>query len=73
MNNINVKFMDMPHTVRGCVVRDYDGDEYYTIMINSRMSADMQLSAYRHELEHIDCSDFASDHAVDYIEGIRHK
>lgn len=73
MNNVNVKFVDMPHTVRGCVVRDYDGDEFFTIMINARMSKDMQLSAYKHELEHIDFGDFSSGLPIDLIESVRHK
>lgn len=72
MNNVSVRLMDLPHTIRGCVVRNYDGDEFYTILINSRMSADMQKQAYIHEMEHIECDDFSCNLTADKIESIRH-
>lgn len=72
MNNILVRLVDMPCSVRGCVTRHFDDDEYYTIMLNSRMSAEMQEKAYLHEMEHINSDDFLSDLSADYIEALRH-
>ena len=72
MSNVLVRLVDMPCSVRGCVVRDYDNDEFYTIMINSRLSAEMQKSTYRHEIEHIESDDFSCDLTADEIESIRH-
>lgn len=73
MNNVLVRLVDLPCSVRGCVVKDFDNEEYYTIMLNSRLSHEANLSSYRHELEHIDCGDFTSGLPTDYIESLRHK
>lgn len=72
MSNIVVRLMDMPCSVKGCVVKDFDNDEFYTILLNSRLSHDANLSSYQHEMEHIDCDDFSSDLTADEIESIRH-
>lgn len=72
MNNVSVKFVDMPCSIRGCIVRHYDDDEYFTIMINSRMSADAQASTYKHEIEHLNCNDFSCYLSAGQIESIRH-
>ena len=71
MNNVLVRFMDMPPTVRGCCVRHFDDDEYFTILLNSRLSVDMQEKAYRHEIEHIMQNDFSCNLNADQIESIR--
>lgn len=73
MDNILVRLVDMPCSVRGCVVRHYDGEEYYTVMLNSRLSSDMQEKAYLHEITHINNDDFSSNLSADEIESIRHK
>lgn len=73
MRNVLVRFIDMPCSVRGCVVRHYDGDEFYTVMLNSRLSSDMQERVYLHEIEHISNDDFTSGLSADEIESIRHK
>ena len=70
MDNILVRLVDLPCSVRGCVVKD---DDYYTVLLNSRMSAEMQKKTYKHEIEHIDCEDFSCDLPIDYIESIRHR
>lgn len=70
--NVNVKYVDLPCTIRGLAVKAYDGGDFYTIMLNSRMSAEMQAKTYRHEMEHIINDDFSSDLPIDYIESIRH-
>ncbi len=69
---MNVILCDLPERVKGMVVRTFDGDECYTIVLNSKLNREQQLEAYRHELEHIECDDFASDWSVDEIEWVRH-
>lgn len=65
---INVVLEDLPCSIRGFVLRQ---DDYYTIVLNSRMSHDMQFKSYLHELEHIVERDFRYSN-VDEIENIAH-
>lgn len=69
---MNVKYLDMPGTVRGFShkVTEPDGD-YVTIVLNSRLCRSAQEKAYRHEMSHIECDDFLSE-CADNIEGERH-
>lgn len=71
--NVNVKYLDLPCTIRAMTVKDYDGEDYYTVVLNSRMSRDMHIKSYRHEMEHISSNDFDSQYSADYIESIRHR
>lgn len=72
MNNVNVKYVDLPCTIRAMTVRDCTDDEHYTIVLNSRMSSEMNRTSYLHEIEHIDNDDFQSDLSVQEIEHLRH-
>lgn len=73
MEYIRVELKDLPCTVRGFTVYCYDeGQAYFTIIINSRMSADMQCKAYDHEISHIDNGDFECMHEVNALEYSRH-
>ena len=72
MNNVSVKCVDMPGSVRACVVRSFDDDEYYTIMINARLSDVQQREAYRHEVNHLQHDDFSCKKNADFIERVRH-
>jgi acylphosphatase len=65
----NVVYVDLPTTVRGFV--RYNPDGTYTIVINSRMSAEQQRKTWIHEMRHIECDDFSSSEA-DEIERRRH-
>ena len=74
MNNIIVRYCDLPHSVKGFVIKQCEecGD-FYTIMINSRMSAEQQEETYQHEISHIKNMDFdAVSVSVDQIEMMRH-
>lgn len=70
MQEIYVEYHDLPTTIRGFSRETSEG---YVIVINSRMSSDMQLRAYKHELEHIKNDDFNSHKSVDVIEALRHE
>lgn len=63
----SVIYEDLPTTVRGFVKHDPEWD---TIVINARMSRDMQVKTIIHELAHIQGDDFAGGN-VDEIERTR--
>ena len=73
MLNTYVIYADLPPTVKGMLVRTFDGEECYTVVINSRLNTEQRLAAYKHELEHYRARDFeAVDTPVDDIECVRH-
>ncbi len=49
---IGVHLVDLPHGVRGFTKKNKDGS--YTIMINARLSSEMQIHTYDHEIRHIE-------------------
>lgn len=57
---VNVVMLDMPSRIKGFVVRDFDdnGEEYYTIFINSNLCEEVQYKTFRHEIAHIADRDF---------------
>lgn len=62
--------IDLPHGVRGYTIANNDGS--YSIMINARMSAEMQFETYKHEIAHIDSGDFDLCSEIDSLEHERH-
>lgn len=55
--DVNVVVMDFPNTkTKELVMENEDGT--YTIFINSRLSYDGQLEAYKHAMKHINEDDF---------------
>ena len=53
---IVVIYIDLPSRGREMVTRNEDGS--YTILVNSRLSADAQREAVSHALRHIESGDF---------------
>ena len=80
-NYTNVILLSMPCTIHGFVVSD--GFDFFTIVLNSRLSYEMQRQAYMHEVAHIENgdvtrmqdvnSDLLEDCGADVIEALRHK
>lgn len=62
--------INLPHGVRGYTILNDDGS--YSIMINARMSAEMQLETYKHEIKHIDSGDFNLCGEVSSLEYEKH-
>lgn len=56
MNDVIIRFISLPHTVRGVTVTN--PDLTYNIYINSNLPPDIQESAYKHEMRHIGYNDF---------------
>lgn len=73
MINTTAILADLPESIKGMVVRSFDGEECYTIIINSKLSAEQQRAAYYHELTHVKAKDFDQlDKSVDHVEYVRH-
>lgn len=51
---------NLPHSIGAFVVCD-GCDDFYTIVLNSRFSYEMQRQAYEHEMAHIINGDFNRD------------
>ena len=66
---------DLPTDIKGILVKTFDdGEDYYTIMINSRLGYEEQINTYKHEIEHLRQRDFDMfDMSVDRIEYERHR
>ncbi len=54
---VRVILRDLPHSINGFTI--FDGFDFYTIVLNSRLTFEHQRETYFHELSHIACGDFA--------------
>lgn len=71
--NVKVVYLPLECDFRGAVLRKYDdGEQYYTIVVNSNLSEDAQYRTFRHEIAHITNNDFDSFMSVGEIEKLRH-
>jgi len=70
LREIFIHLKDMPHGIWGHCNPNPDGS--YTILINAKLSNDMQKQVYLHELYHINNNDFEKNN-VDTIEYYAHK
>ncbi|HBB61477.1 MAG TPA: hypothetical protein DCZ61_06785 [Lachnospiraceae bacterium] len=69
--DVNTVLIDMPTDIKSYVISDRD--DFFTIVINSRLSYAAQLIAYQHELRHIINGDCDRDVTADLIEIFAHK
>ena len=73
IENIKVFLENLPECVRGFTVRVFDeGQEFYFIVLNARLSREMLTATYNHEMEHINNRDFDMDIPADQLEAMRH-
>lgn len=73
MNEVRVIYADLPPRIPGMLVKTFDEEDYYTVVLNSRLSVERQKETYEHEVKHITGKDFdVEDTEVDRIERIRH-
>lgn len=80
-NCVRVVLVDMPTSVHGFIVSD--GFDFYTVVLNPRLSKEMQTKTYFHEISHITNGDFSrmqdinrdlmESLSADQIENIRHE
>lgn len=71
--NIITRLIDLPTTIKAFVVRTFEDDSYYTVVLNARMNHEQQRVAYQHEVDHIYSGDFTSYASADMIENVRHQ
>ena len=66
MNNEEIRtvLQDLPVSVGGFVFHDDDGQP--VVVLNSRLSAERRMEAYRHELEHIQNGDMYDTNYNEY-------
>lgn len=71
LNNYMVIYENLPHKVRGFTI--YNGcDDFYTIILNARLSYLSNLKTFAHELKHISNDDFIQYKNVAQIEHNAH-
>ena len=68
MDEICVRVINLPASIKGVTVRDADGN--YNVYINAQLSPDRQSSTLRHEMTHIERGDFDSFDDIFKIEDI---
>lgn len=70
--NVKVVYRPFDCDFKGAVLLRYDdGEDYYTIVINSNLSEIEQYITLRHELSHIAHRDFDSNMPIGEIERLR--
>lgn len=73
MNEVRVIYADLPPRIKGMLVKTFDEEECYTIVINSQLNAEQQREAYEHEVKHMKARDFDEvDKTADQVEMVRH-
>ena len=65
-DDVIVRLINMPHTVKGIVSKSPDG--IYNIYVNARQSRELQKKALKHETDHIEKGDLESDESIVKIE-----
>lgn len=71
LHNYRTIFQQLPYKIRGFVVHN-SSEDFYTIVLNSRLSHSQNIKTFWHELEHIANDDFNNDMSVDLIEKFAH-
>jgi hypothetical protein len=56
MDNVYLRFIALPHTIKGLTVQDEAGD--YNIYINARLGYEANQQTLQHEVQHIKNHDF---------------
>ena len=69
MKNTPIIYADLPVTIKGMVVRMFDdGEDYDTIVLNSKLNWEQNVITYKHECWHIEHGDFDSTLPVSVLE-----
>lgn len=71
MDEIIVRYVDLPTDIHGFTVLDREGD--YNMYLNARDSMARRSVTYRHELKHINGDDFYKRSSSDLIEIHAHR
>lgn len=71
MDNVMVIYRNLPEKVNAFTMY-HAGDDFYTIILNSRVSYDCAQRAFKHELRHIKNDDFVKFKNVGEVEVLTH-
>ena len=71
LDNYQTIFQQLPCKIKGYVVHN-SSEDFYSIVLNSRLSYSQNLKTYLHELEHITNDDFRSLLSVNVLEQLAH-
>lgn len=68
-DNVKIRCIDLPCTIKGITVQD--GNGFYNVYINAKLSEEAQKQALEHELTHIKRNDFYSFEPIQAIENFK--
>ena len=71
LDNCSTIYLDLPYKIKGFAVHN-SCEDFYTIVLNSRLSYAQNLKTYIHELKHIENNDFYSSLDVNTLETLAH-
>lgn len=71
MDNYAVIYDNLPHKINAFTMH-HPVDNFYTIILNSRISCDCAQKAFEHELKHIKNQDFNDYKNVSEVETLAH-
>ena len=71
LDNYHTIYLNLPNKIRGFAVYN-TCEDFYTIVLNSRLSHAQNMETYIHELKHIKNDDFYSKLTVNEIETLAH-
>ena len=70
-DNYQTIFQQLPYKIRGFVIHN-SCEDFYTIVLNSRLSHSQNIKTFWHELKHIKNNDFYSSLTANEIESLAH-
>lgn len=70
-DNCSTIYLNLPYKIKGFAVYN-TCEDFYTIVLNSRLSYTQNLSTYMHELKHIENNDFYNTLDVNTLETLAH-
>ncbi len=71
MDNYRVVYKNLPYGIKGLTLHS-TADDFFTIILNSRMSYDMNLKTFQHELIHVSNSYDEINENINAIEMLAH-
>lgn len=71
LDNYTTIYLNLPCKIKGFAVYN-SCEDFYTIVLNSRLSYAQNIKTYWHELRHIKNNDFFSNLTVNELETLAH-
>lgn len=71
IDNYQTIYLNLPCKIKGFAVYN-TCEDFYTIVLNSRLSYAQNVETYLHELKHIKNDDFYSELTVNQLETLAH-